>query len=725
MDGGEKQKEKAEWLKQEVKRKAGDRRERRFLQNLESEMEGLDVTRVSGSASLDESMEVEDREDMMALDDPTETSRPIREMSISTSCGSSSARSNQHAMGPTAAVAPAAGVLSAGVPVSSPSSSSTDHQVPLLPGAQSLLIPPHLSESDTSFLMLYLDFVFPFLFPFYRPPFLHSGRGWLLSLLMRNKSLLHGALGVASHFWTVTTQHPTSEVVVHQACSNTGWLEMQRQQELTLQELQRDMQSLLTRGVRGFPAESTRVLASIVQVLTFEVAIANTGNWEMHLTAAVELFGAIMENHAHAHAYGTPRSCGGDNGVDDDGEVRGEEEVGGICTCFGDLLSQIGPGPGIHTIHNRPWSSDQAALRFFTAYLLFFDTLASTSLEQPPRLARWHRHLLLASSESSPSPLAPGATPSSSSESSSSSFSSPGPHRQSSSAARPGDATQSGTQTGGENENGQYPSPHINLEEFLGIQNWVLLAISRISSLSAWKKSQKSRGSLSINQLMSRSSAIEQYIRENLALIDVSFLNNPPCPTQGKNPLDPLEQYTHYAMRMTSAGGGLLGDTVKGLTYVWGTAALTYLSVVVSGWQPLSQEIRDSVRLTIAMLRALPTASCVRTCVWPFTVTGCLVSSHEEREAFRETVRQMGGLGLLGSMTAALGVMEGVWRWTDMRERRGRGFGEGLGTRGLSGEEEGGRWDLDMELDLGVVLSGALGLGGAEGQGMKRRVLLV
>ena len=133
-----------------------------------------------------------------------------------------------------------------------------------------------------------------------------------------------------------------------------------------------------------------------------------------------------------------------------------------------------------------------------------------------------------------------------------------------------------------------------------------------------------------------------------------------------------------------------MSQAISGLTYVWAQSTLTYLSVVVSGWQPGNPEIRDSVRLTIAMIKALPTSTCVRTCVWPFTITGCL-AGREEEQVFREAVEGMGPMSVFGTMREALGVMEGVW-----------------GMRGvIEGDVEG--WDL------GVCLGGR----------GKRRVLLV
>ncbi|KAK3329932.1 fungal-specific transcription factor domain-containing protein [Apodospora peruviana] len=573
MDGGDKQRERAEWVKLEVKRKAGFRRERRLL------LEGLEVSSISI-----------DGDDLMQ--DSSGSASGSSGSVLGRSAPAVATAAKEGLVGGGSHVSPAGSGTGTGVELTPSSSASTNGggvggNNTVLPawGLPTTVVWPEMAEHEVSFIMMYLDYVFPFLFPFYRPPLMHGGRGWLLALLTRNRSLLHTALGVAGHFFNVTSGHPG--IAMHQLCKAHSFDEMQRQQELALTQLQRDMHDIVTRGVRGYPAESSRVLGSIVQLLTFEVAIANTGGWTMHLDAAIELYTAIMENHGVSDATG-----------------------GGSMTCFTTILSQLGPGPGIHMPHNHPWSSDQAALRFFTAYLLFFDTLASTALEAPPRLQRWHQHLLTVHDETTQGPI-------------------PADHK-------------------------GYPELHIDLRDFLGLQNWVLIAIGEIAALDAWKKEAKKLGRLSVTQLVSRAAAIERNLRENMATIDLSFVK-PPCPA-AKDPLDPFLQYTHHAVLLPA----VVDEGVAGLTYVWAQSALTYLSVVVSGWQPANPEIRESVALTMAMLAALPTPACLRTCVWPFTITGCMATPEQE-QVFRDAAAAMGPLQEFGTIKEALAVMENVW----------------------------------------------------------------
>lgn len=357
------------------------------------------------------------------------------------------------------------------------------------------------------------------------------------------------------------------------------WDELQKQQELALKELQIEMQAIMTRGVRGYLAETSRVMASIIQLLTFEVGIANTGSWIMHLNAATELFTMTMQEHGN----------GADMGA----------------SAFPSLLVRLGwPGFPYGTPFNHPWTPDQASLRFFTAFVLLFDTVAATALEEAPRLQRWHRHLLGSLDEETRNLLPP------------------------------------------ETEK-EYVLPHINLMEYIGLQNWVVLSISEIATLDAWKKENKKNGSLSVAQLVTRAAKIEQDIRDNIAADEMARLRTP-TPTINANTL--LEYLHSTPMQAVNASH----------SRIWAQAALTYLNVVVSGWQPGCDEIRTSVAITTQMLLQLPAPGFLRSLIWPFTITGCMAAPHEE-QTFRDLVAAMGPLQLFGTARKALSIMEHVW----------------------------------------------------------------
>lgn len=582
MDGAESQKVKADELKAEVKRKAAFRRERKYLQSIENGIEDLSMTNVSEfgiASSINGSDEAQGRRFSSQAGAANSTSPGSSNESANTSQPSS------------VSMQPAPGMKEFNFPfVNGVDDFSSGSRLPY----QSSSCLSQNFERELNSVMMYLDYVFPFQFPFYRPPLLQSGRGWLLVLLLRDRTLFHISLSLASYYFSVVLANTTEG---HDSCKVSNLEELVKQQDLALKEMQKDMCEINERGIRGYLRESARVMESMIQLLCFEVAIGQTGNWQMHLEAAMILFEQINEAHA----------------------VPGSDRM----FCWTSILEQLAsdamrPTPEFNG--HSPWNADQAAIRFFTSYMLYADIIASTALEKPPRLQKWHPLLL--------QPLSPEI-----------------------SAAH------------GNTHNRDIPA--LNLEEFIGVQNPTMILIGRISALAAWKKEMKQTGQLSVVELVGRATQIETDLRGYITCIDagaglldmntinmcVSEGHNPQTLTVAPNPLDVLGQYQHGQMSTV---------TTLWVTRIWAQAALTYLSVVVSGWQPGSPEIRESVGNTISLLSHLPTAACLRTAVWPFCIAGCLAMPEQEH-VFRGMVSGMGSLEIFGTIKEALAIMENVW----------------------------------------------------------------
>lgn len=554
MDGGEKQKEKAEWLKREVKRKATYRRERRHLQGLEVRLETLDASFTDDS-------------DVIAQTNLINAVAP----SVNTPSSSISHSGTQESV-------PRSGSDSILTDLSSSVASPDEHPDEFaLPGLNHHK-PDLSSEAEAHSTMMYLDYVFPFLFPYYRPSFADVGRGWLLVLLTKNKALFHSALSLAGYFYGIVLGHIQD---APPQCHAHNLETLHEQQGLALQWLQREMQDIITRGVKNNLAEANRVMASIIQLMTCDVAIAKPGNWKIHLGAATELFNEIMKQHAITEA----------------GDI-----------CFMMVVLQLGSTPFAWTPKNHPWGSDQAVLRFFTAHLLFIDTLASTTLQQPPRLQQWHQHLLTNPDEETRK-LMPDSKK-------------------------------------------EQTTPHINLEEFLGVGNWVIASIGEIATLESWKKEMKRKGSLSVTELVTRASVIEQRLRSSLLELEEGGAKY--GASVSGNGSQHLLQY--FAGSFST---GMMHDTNLN-TRLWAQAAITYLNVVLSGWQPSSPEIRRSVSKTIDMMLELPSPDCLRTLVWPLTVAGCLAVPDQE-QILRDMITGMGPLKVFGTIREGFVIIENVW----------------------------------------------------------------
>ncbi|KAK4144433.1 fungal-specific transcription factor domain-containing protein [Dichotomopilus funicola] len=553
MDGAENQRKKAEWLKKEVKRKATHRRERRHLQGLEVRLESLD-------ASLtDESDSTMPKDLINAVPVPPDT-----EMASAPSSASKEST-------PTSRFDTPQTESSASVPTPD---SQSDSLVSIWEQSRVKLS----QESESHLTMTYLDYVFPFLFPYYRPSFADIGRGWLLVLLMKNKALFHSALSLAGYFHGILLGHIQDGI---SDCHGHSLKVLHEQQGLALQWLQREMQEIITRGVKGNLAEANHLMAGIIQLLTCDLAITKPGNWVMHLEAASELFDEIMIQNAMT-----------DNNR----------------TCFLLVLLQLGSTPFTWTPKNHPWGSDQAILRFFTAQLLFLDTVSSTTLQQPPRLRRWHRDLLLEPDEQAMKDIPI--------------------------------------------TDKEHDFPHIKLHEFTGVHNWAIMSIADIAALDTWKKDMRRAGSLSVTELVTRASTIEQHLRKCL---DENEANSN---REDSNTGDADSALFRYF------ASGLSSSKIHDVSLnsqIWGQAALTYLAVVLSGWQPSAAEIRDSVARTIELLLRLPNPDCLRTAVWPFTITGCLAAPSQE-QIFRDLVAGMGPLKVFSTVREGLLIMEKIWK---------------------------------------------------------------
>lgn len=413
------------------------------------------------------------------------------------------------------------------------------------------------SEGDRRFIIFYLDHFFPFLFPFYRPSLLEGGRGWVMELIIRNKAMRHTTLCLSTYFVSVALDGVASG---HEFCKLLAWEELLDQTSAAFDILRRDIQEVKPNTT---VVDTSRVMGGIIQLQRFETSVGNFENFQTHLDAAMALFKQILWT-------------AGNN----DGEAT-----------FEDILGHMGDAPWILALQQRSaWSSDQAAFRFFTALLVFDDIIASTCLEEPPRLLSYHAQLLT-------------------------------------------DDCIDGT-------------PMLKLEEFVGCENWVMIQIGAIAALDAWKKSLRKAGQLDMMELVGRASFIKQMLLGNLERLDAA--------PRSTNPIGLFSLYNDLLPPISGGSTALV-------TRIWAHAALLYLSVVVSGWQPGNASIRENVTLTLGLLEKMPEPALLRTVVWPFCVVGCLAEAAEECR-LRAMVEALVPLRLFGPARKAMDIMENVWK---------------------------------------------------------------
>lgn len=358
MDNGQRQREMAQRLKAEVKRSANRRRGRRLIQSIAQNMGDVESgtlsqldhfspfplsqtaldTRPSTSATESKTATNNSRTDSISQERPRDS--PLPSTSTAVSNGSSTALD---------------------LPANSAGQDIPDFSTALDVQLSSLSFQ---NELELSFVMTYLDYVFPVLFPFYKPTLLEGGRSWLLVVAMKNKGLYHTIIGLTLYFFSVV---PIAPGPAHQSCTSKTWEELQKQANLAVKMVQRGLQDLGRPGVHGDLLESTYLLESIVQLLNFEVIIAPKENWQIHLDAALALFEQIFRYH------GTGQSSN-----------------------ISAILDQMGHRSFVVAAPSNPllWNADQAAFRFFSAILLVDDIISSTSLEHSPKLREYYPDLL-------------------------------------------------------------------------------------------------------------------------------------------------------------------------------------------------------------------------------------------------------------------------------------------------------------------------------------------
>ncbi|KAB2571846.1 ustiloxin B cluster transcription factor ustR [Lasiodiplodia theobromae] len=195
----------------------------------------------------------------------------------------------------------------------------------------------------------------------------------------------------------------------------------------------------------------------------------------------------------------------------------------------------------------------------------------------------------------------------------------------------------------------------IQLDQLTGCANWVLSHILAIAALDRWKKDQQRSHRLSLRELAARAAAIETQLMSTAAAS--------------------LGSTESLATRIAAFDPRRRAARVFCTTHVFALAALSYLHVVVSGFNPALDEVRGNVEETVAALEALPDARLLRYLAWPFCVTGCLAEPRQE-DGFRRMLARAEAAGGGGSSSdgdeggdpallrcrTALEVMEEVWR---------------------------------------------------------------
>lgn len=420
---------------------------------------------------------------------------------------------------------------------------------------------------ESILIMFYLESVLPFLFPFYQPSLLQGGRSWILEMMISSPVVRQATLCQSSYYFSLA--RGTADY-------DGAWEMVLAQTRDAFAVLSQSLHVIDGPGITEHMHGAVRIMVSIMQLQRFEVAVRSFNNCQAHLSAALALFRQLLDS-------------------------GGTGAVGLACpsSSFDAVISRLGPSSWLLLGQNvQVPSAEQAAFRFSSALLILDDIIASTVLQEPPKLYEYHRSLLSSS-----------------------------------------DSTE----------------PVINLGASVGCQNWALLRIGEIAALDAWKQRCKKAENLDIIQLVHRATSVKDSLEADLARLET----NPVIIPQNNGSLLDVFTADYCQQSQTPASQGSL------VTQVWAHAAIVYLFVVVSGWQPVSVDVRYHVgRIVELLTHQISPPALLRTMVWPFCVAGCLAEPAQEPH-LRGMVETLQPLSVFGTVHEALGIMENVWRNRD------------------------------------------------------------
>ncbi|TVY54448.1 Pestheic acid cluster transcriptional regulator 3 [Lachnellula cervina] len=218
-------------------------------------------------------------------------------------------------------------------------------------------------QSDTVLIMFYLENLFPFLFPFYRPSVIHGGRAWILEMMIKSPVMRQATLCQSSYFFSLAHGMTSRDVV---------WETVLKQTRDAFGVLGQALQVIDGSEITDHLPGAVRIMASIMQIQRFEIAISSFGNCQSHLNAALALFKQVLDS-------------------------SGAVDPARLGSSFNTIMSRLKPSwsyPACQSQYLHVPSAEQAAFRFSSALLIFDDIIASTVLPEEPRLYEYHCSLL-------------------------------------------------------------------------------------------------------------------------------------------------------------------------------------------------------------------------------------------------------------------------------------------------------------------------------------------
>lgn len=386
-------------------------------------------------------------------------------------------------------------------------------------------------RSDTILLMFYLEHLVPFLFPFYRPSLLQGGRAWILEMMISSPVVRQATLCQSSYFFSLAR--------------GTGaalWEKVLAQTREAFEVLRQSLQVIDGSGVAEHMHGAVRIMASIMQVQRFEVAVLSFNNCQAHLNGALALFVQLLDS-------------------------AGAVEPVGPNSDFDAVMGRLGPSSWILPAQCvQVPSAEQAAFRFSSTLLIFDDIIASTVLQERPRLYEYHRSLL---------------------------------------------------------DGVDGVEPPIDLAAAVGCQNWALLQIGEIAALDAWKQQCERAGNLDVMKLVHRATAINDPLEVHLTRLETGPVPIPQNSEAGSL-LDVLTSGHCQQSEQSASQSSLVTRVWAHAAFLYLSVVVSGWQPANID---VRHHVGRIVELLTCQIRPV---ALLRTMVWPFCVAGCLAEPAQE-----------------------------------------------------------------------------------------------
>ncbi|TVY74973.1 ustiloxin B cluster transcription factor ustR [Fusarium oxysporum f. sp. cubense] len=225
-----------------------------------------------------------------------------------------------------------------------------------------------------------------------------------------------------------------------EVCRQDIWTQLEGYANSAIKSLQTEVLAMNQQGSTTLLLK-TRAMESITQLMVLEMAVAKTNESSMHLATATSLFEDIIE---------------------------GSKADGRIDIML--VMAELDRLSWATLATQRPvWNTEQAALRFFFAILLWADVVSSTSLQTVPCLQKYYPELI---------------------------------------SYEYGGATTESL---------------LRIEEYVGCEGWVLITIAETATLDVWKREEQINGTLYSEALSSRADSIYGALQDGLGGLEERY----------------------------------------------------------------------------------------------------------------------------------------------------------------------------------------------------------